>query len=133
MADKIELAKKWLEISDEDLKIAELAFLNGIYSQSMFHLQQSIEKSLKGLIVLLLNTDPPYTHDLVRLLRELKLNISYKESLEKDFTELNPFYTASRYPSYKINLSKNLSKEKVLKYSALAKEIKSWLEEKTKS
>lgn len=133
MADKIELAKKWLEISGEDLKIAELAFLNGIYSQSMFHLQQSIEKSLKGLIVLLLNTDPPYTHDLVRLLRELKQNISYEDSLEKDFTELNPFYTASRYPSYKINLSKSLSKEKVLKYSTLAKEIQLWLEEKTKS
>lgn len=133
MTDKIELAKKWLEISDEDLKIADLAFLNGIYSQSMFHAQQSIEKSLKGLIVLLLNSDPPYTHDLVRLLRELKKNITYEDSLEKDFTELNPYYTASRYPSYKINISKGLSKEKVSKYIALAKEVQAWLEEKTKS
>jgi HEPN domain-containing protein len=54
-------------------------------------------------------------------------------SLEKDFTELNPYYTASRYPSYKINISKGLSKEKVSKYIALAKEVQAWLEEKTKS
>lgn len=127
------LAKKWRDLAIEDLKMAELASDNGIYLQAMFHSQQCLEKTIKGLIVLLLNIDPPYTHDLVRLVRELKINLNYSDSLEKDFTELNPYYLSSRYPSYKVNLSTNLTKAKVSKFLKLSKEIIAWLDQKMTS
>jgi HEPN domain-containing protein len=128
-----ELAQKWRELALEDLKMAELASANGIYLQAMFHSQQSIEKLIKGLIILTLKVDPPYSHDLVRLIREIKTEFSYSDSLEKDLTELNPYYISSRYPSYKINLASRLSKVKVSKYINLSREILSWLDQKMKS
>jgi HEPN domain-containing protein len=99
-----ELARKWHELALENMKMSELAASNGIYLQAMFHSQQSIEKTIKGLIVLVLKIDPPYSHDLVRLIRELKLEMNYSDSIVK-----------------------------VTKYINLSKEILSWLDQKMKS
>ncbi|HPI40331.1 MAG TPA: HEPN domain-containing protein [Pseudobdellovibrionaceae bacterium] len=133
MEKYFELAKKWEELAKEDLKMAELAEVNGLYLQSMFHSQQAIEKTIKGLIILILKKDPPYSHDLVRLIRDLNGEFNYGDSIEKQFSELNPFYISARYPSYRVTLSKGLSKVKVVKYLNLTKEVLSWLEQKLKS
>lgn len=127
--DNKELSSKWLELAKEDFKMAQLALAHGIYLQAMFHCQQCVEKSIKGLIVLINNVDPPYSHDLVRLFREIQSEIKNLNQLEKKLTELNPYYIATRYPSYKINISKGLTKEKVLEMIATSEEVLKWLEQ----
>ncbi len=130
------LAQKWYDLASEDLKVAQLVLTNGLYLQAAFHAQQCLEKSLKGLLVLE-GIEPPYTHDLVRLYRELRSILGHRDDdatkNEKDLAELNPYYILSRYPSFKLNVSKGLTKikiEKILKYTL---EVLLWLELKLKS
>lgn len=131
--NKKQIASKWLALADEDLRVATLALDNGIYLQSSFHCQQAMEKSLKGLIILLKEEEPPYTHDLVRLYQVLLSSKYYDQKLGIKFAGVNPFYIQSRYPSYKTNLSLNLTKQKVIDYLMLAKEVYQWLEVEVKS
>ena len=44
----LENAQKWIDISDEDLSMAEISFGHSRYLHMTFFCQQSIEKALKG-------------------------------------------------------------------------------------
>lgn len=49
--DTEEDAKIWLLMSGEDLKVADLIFNGKVYSQALYHLQQSNEKLVKALLL----------------------------------------------------------------------------------
>lgn len=126
------LLSKWHKLAQDDLKVAVLSSDNGIYLQAAFHCQQAIEKSIKGLIIYLLDTEPPYTHDLIRLYKILENTKYYDPKKMIIFGGLNPFYIKSRYPSYKQEVSNNLTKQKITSFIKLAQEIEQWLENEMK-
>lgn len=61
--------KDWYERAGHDIKDAEILFNEGGYSDTICYLaHQAVEKYLKGFL-LFNNTDYPFIHDLVKLLR----------------------------------------------------------------
>jgi HEPN domain-containing protein len=128
----IELLSKWKTLAEDDLRVAILSLSNGIYLQACFHCQQCVEKSIKALIIYHKSEEPPYTHDLIRLYKILEDTPYYDSKKTILFGGLNPYYIRSRYPSYKEEVSKNLTKQKVTTYIEIAKEIMQWLEVETK-
>ncbi len=69
MPPRIELVREWMVAARQDLQAADvlLASSPSLPESACFHLQQAVEKALKG--VLLLNDQrPPRTHDLIDLM-----------------------------------------------------------------
>lgn len=91
-----EVAQAWLQASHDDLiLIQEILHNEQLTHLVAFHAQQSIEKSLKGLLELE-NRDVPKKHDLL-LLKNLVLPWIGKMD-EEILEELNELYIESRYP-----------------------------------
>ncbi len=113
--------------------MAEFALSQSLWLQCAFHVQQCIEKTLKGFIVKHGDEDPPYTHDLVRLLEIAQKNLPELASYQKKLSSLNPYYIRARYPSYKEKIAVTLNVDQLKSFIQTAKEISSWCEKKTKS
>ena len=92
-----ELAAKWFEIAQEDFEMAQLSYDKDKMVYSAFHLQQSMEKTLKGLFVFFEKAQPPCVHDLTRLADELQNELMVDLIYRSFFAELNPFYIKARY------------------------------------
>jgi HEPN domain-containing protein len=118
-----ELFQKWIALAQDDLKMAEFALSQSLWLPCAFHVQQCIEKSLKGVIVRSGAEDPPYTHDLTRLLDIAVTSCQDLEGYRKAFTSINPFYIRARYPSYKERVSAVLNTEVLKSYLKVAKEV----------
>ena len=132
MSDRNQLFKKWIEFAKEDLLAAQVVSKNGLNLQAAFHVQQAIEKTLIGWIIKLTDTEPPYSHDLVRLVNILKPHFVLTDNLLQKLASINPYYIQARYPSYKAQMAKGLSAEKTQNLILLAEEILSWQEPKMK-
>lgn len=88
-------AERWLAFAREDLRMAQIALREGIYTQVCFHSQQCVEKALKGLLIHL-GKEPPRTHaitDLISGLPERPL-----KGLEVELGNLDVYYLLTRYP-----------------------------------
>lgn len=84
---------RWLDFAREDLRMAELAYNEGLWNQVCFHSQQCAEKALKGLIIRRGHL-PPRTHKIADLLAILG-----GEGLPvRDLYLLDRFYMPTRYP-----------------------------------
>ena len=59
-------ALRWLERAAEDIRVAKVLLREDIATQAAFHLQQSVEKVLKALLVAA-RQDVRKTHDLAAL------------------------------------------------------------------
>jgi HEPN domain-containing protein len=67
----------------------------GRYLYVAYTSQQAIEKLLKAYFVKEFKTTPPYTHNLLRLISEIKITIP--ENFLRLASELNAFYLEGRY------------------------------------
>lgn len=56
-------AAAWLQVAETDLDMARMALGKAYAGQAAFHVQQAVEKTLKGLLVAA-GVEPPRTHDL---------------------------------------------------------------------
>jgi len=91
-------AEEWFERGRRDIETAQLVFDQRGHTESVvFHIQQAIEKYLKGYLVLN-GRRPPKTHELDALLQHIA---SFDESLGA-FLELcekaSRYYIDGRYP-----------------------------------
>lgn len=123
-----ELTKKWLYFANQDLLVVE----NNISNQELkevivFHLQQVLEKTLKGYIQEVINITPPKTHNLFHLISESKLEFTESQLLLVE--ELNFSYTESRYPTSN-ELQDFLTKDKLTELFNGVKEIAKWIKMK---
>ena len=64
---KEEAIKRWWELVDEDMSVAEDLFKTKHWLYTAFMCHQVIEKSLKAYWVYKHDDDPPYIHDHKRL------------------------------------------------------------------
>lgn len=87
-------AQAWFKQSDRDLNVAESLHFSGYYSSAVFHCQQAVEFALKGLWILLRETNPPHVHTLSRLGNQL----GAPDQFENLFDVLTIAYLDSRYP-----------------------------------
>ena len=91
----------WLAKADGDVRMADAAIGmdDPLWDQACFHLQQAVEKSLKGLLVHL-GDEVPRTHDLVFLVENIcKAHPDFGRLLESA-SELSQYAVAARYPSF---------------------------------
>jgi hypothetical protein len=82
-----------------DLCTAQLLYSARRFNAAAFYSHQAVEKALKSLFFVFLRAEPPKSHVLVELYRELKrAGVELDPALEEAVAELNKFYTVSRYP-----------------------------------
>ncbi|MGC8994836.1 MAG: HEPN domain-containing protein [Pyrobaculum sp.] len=92
-------AAYWIREAWYDYCTARLLFEARRWSAAAFHCRQAVEKALKSLYLAVLRREPPKTHVLTELYRELRRGgVELSPSLEEDVAELNKFYTVSTYP-----------------------------------
>ena len=110
--------KKWVERAKRDLDTAKFLFEGKKYEESAFYSHQSIEKSLKGVLIKksgkLLKI-----HDLVKLGKNVGMPNNYLVKLK----ELTFAYIYSRYPDVPKEDEIN---EKSEKFILTAEEILKW-------
>ena len=90
-----EPVERWFAFAREDLRMAELAFTEGIYNQVCFHAQQCVEKAIKGHLERQ-GQPPPRTYRMADLLPLLSPGLM--DDLEDALRLLDRFYIPTRYP-----------------------------------
>lgn len=95
----------WLWQAKEDLKTAKALLNSGRYTWCAFACQQALEKCLKSGYVQKFQKIPPYTHKLEWLCQLLEL--APPPDIIKTIINVDKYYIATRYPSYKksVNIS----------------------------
>ena len=124
-----EITKIWFEKAEQDLLVVEkIINTPKVCDLAVFHLQQALEKALKGYIQEKLDIEPPKTHNLNGLLEMSKLKPDEKNI--KLLEDLNYLYLETRYPT---------SKQEIVDYFALTnmdeiynsvKELVIWIKNK---
>lgn len=91
--------KQWLIYAESDLALAGIERHPKILLDTLcFHAQQSVEKSIKAVLILH-NIDFPYTHDIGLLIKKLKESeIAWPEEWNRAAI-LSKYAWMSRYPS----------------------------------
>ena len=118
----------WIDSANHDLGVAESLFENGKYDWCLFIAHLVLEKILKGLYVNFKNEFPPKSHDLVRLIEMVGLEMD-EEALEF-LDSVNTFNISTRYPDEKLKFYRLCTKEFAAENFSRIKEIRRWLLQK---
>jgi HEPN domain-containing protein len=98
----------------------------GRYLYVAFMCQQAIEKILKACYVKQYESTPPYTHNLLRLIKELNFRDEMDDEIMAAVEELNSYYIESRYSEDIEELSKLLTEAKAVSVLNSTKELFEW-------
>lgn len=98
MVDTIKY-NEWIEIAKKDLKGAKILYEHdGDYGLVLFHLQQSVEKYLKGYLIFKIGMLQD-GHSLIKLCKKASTYNSEFRKFIKDCAFLNGYYIETRYPA----------------------------------
>ncbi|MBU0952770.1 MAG: HEPN domain-containing protein [Elusimicrobia bacterium] len=97
--NKKDFVLRWFEKANNDLKNIKnnLAAKDVPVDTVCFHAQQAIEKYLKGALIYK-NKEVSKTHDLVKLLSEVKKFIPELGKLEEELERITEYAVETRYP-----------------------------------
>lgn len=100
-------AMDWLVFAEADLQVATTAKISKKlkYAFLMFHLQQSVEKTLKAVLIFFA-IDFTKTHDLEYLLGLIKKNKIALPAKVKEAQYLGQYAVITRYPGDEVEVSK---------------------------
>ena len=126
----IDKVKYWTELADYDIDAAEVMLHGGKWLYVGFMCHQTIEKSLKSHWCAVKPDDIPYMHNLIKLAQSTGLATKMSEVQLKLLADLMPMNIECRYPSYKNELAKKLTKEFSEELIRRTKELKLWIESK---
>lgn len=115
----------WKQTAEEDWRIANSLFKLKHYSACLFYCHLTLEKLLKGLIVLRTKDHAPYIHNLVRLSEKAGLSCTLAE--KEQFTTINQFNISGRYDDIKLALHKKANAKFTKYYLELTKTYYLWL------
>jgi HEPN domain-containing protein len=101
-SEESKLSIDWFRIGDEDLKASEILLREDSLKISAFHLQQAIEKYLKGYL-LSQGWKLIRTHDLEQLLDYVGKYTSDFESFRKSCSVVTEYYIDEPYPIFQEN------------------------------
>ncbi|HUT45192.1 MAG TPA: HEPN domain-containing protein [Sedimentisphaerales bacterium] len=100
------------------------------YLYVAFMCQQAIEKILKACYVKQNTSTPPYTHNLLRLIKELNFRDEMSDEMMAAIEELNSYYIESRYTEDIEELSNLLTEAKAVSVLNSTKELFGWIKAK---
>ena len=127
MLDKVNY---WLRLADEDVSVVVLLLKGKKYLQAGFFCHLITEKSLKAVIANSSEEVPPKTHDLIKLAHRGGIFEVLNENQKRFLEELNPLNIEARYPSYKENISKILTEEKMKLLFNETEEFLCWIKQR---
>jgi len=87
----------WLASAEEDLEDAKIAFELGRWFRVAFFSQQAVEKALEAPFFVVLRKEPPKTHIITELYKQLK-EAGFRLDIEDELYFLNKYYIVTRYP-----------------------------------
>lgn len=122
-----EITKKWIEISDKDLNIAQDIFKLRYWGHTVMMSHQSIEKAIKANLA---EQDKhiPRIHDLAKLTK--LTGIDFSDNQLQFIEEINPHYQLNRYLDISYNDKFRYNKESAGRFLSNAKELQRWLKSK---
>jgi HEPN domain-containing protein len=116
----------WLSLAKYDLATAADMLKSKRYLYVAFMCQQSIEKVLKASYVKQHTLTPPYTHNLLRLIKELIFKDELSNKMMTTIEELNSYYIEARYTEDIEELTKFLTETKAVSILDSTKELFEW-------
>ncbi|MFH0755088.1 MAG: HEPN domain-containing protein [bacterium] len=99
----------WKKTAEHDYKTMLYLFKGKQFSNSLFFGHIVLEKILKALVVQEIKEQAPCIHDLVRLQKIAKLELSKEEI--NFLNKINDFNIRTRYPEYKLQFYKICTKK----------------------
>ncbi len=127
MSKKIEY---WIELSDYDIKTANVMLHGKRFLYVGFMAHQSIEKILKACFVKNNDKTPPYSHRLSLLAKKASLYKLFSEEQKEFIDMLEPMNIEARYPSHKELLLKSLTEARCIQILQKAEELQIWIKQK---
>ena len=122
--------KYWTEIADYDLGTAETLYEGGRWLYVAFMCHQAIEKTLKAYWCSTQPNDPPFTHNLTTLSEGTELDKEMSDDQLDIIATLMPMNIQARYPEYKDQLAKMLTKENCRNIIDETKTLQEWIKNK---
>lgn len=128
----------WEDIAAYDLETARAMLISGRYLYVVFMCQQSIEKLVKGLFVMFCDSEPPRSHNIAQIFKQILESGDYiftneagfigkYDKYNELFIKLLAYYIAERYPSYKERLSQAVDQQEAADVLARTEEVYVWL------
>jgi HEPN domain-containing protein len=117
----------WISLAEYDLATAHDMLKAGRFLYVAFMCQQAIEKILKACYVKQHESTPPYTHNLLRIIKELSFRDEISNEMIAAIEELNSYYIESRYTEDIEELSKLLTETKAVSVLNSTKELFEWI------
>lgn len=118
--EKNQIIDNLIKKAEEDIKTATDLFQLKHYDWSLFIWHLALEKRLKALL-LVQNQTIIYTHDLSRLAKKAKMNLTAEEI--KQLNEITTFNIEARYDDYKLSFYKKATKEYVEKWLKISESL----------
>lgn len=115
----------WKKSAKNDWKVARDLFQLTHYDGCLFYCHLTLEKILKGLVVVKTGKAAPHIHNLEHLSKLAKLDID--EEQRKNLQIITTFNVAARYPDEKLDLYKKATKQFTDQYLAITKSLYLWL------
>ena len=109
--------KEWFNIGEKDLNGAKILYEhNADYGLVLFHLQQAVEKHLKGYLIYKTGMLQE-GHSLIKLCKKATVYNSEFRKFIKDCAFLNGYYIETRYPSEDPLIAENDDVEDGLRFT----------------
>ena len=121
------IVDNWLSLAEYDLATAQDMSKAKRYLYVAFMCQQAIEKLLKACYVKQHKSTPPYTHNLLRLIKDLSFKDEVSGKMRAAIEQLNSYYVESRYTEDIEELSKLLTEAKAVSVLNSTKELFGWI------
>lgn len=125
-----EKIKYWIDISQYDLKTADVTLEGKRFLYVGFMCHQAIEKILKAYYVSEHKENPPYTHNLSYLAEQCEIYEELSDKFKDLIDAIEPLNVQARYPTYKEKLFKTLNEQKCSNIINKTKELHEWIKKK---
>ena len=124
---KEDIIRRWMEIVNEDLSVAEDLYQTKHWLYVAFMCHQVIEKTLKAFWTATRDDDPPYIHDHKRLAEGCGLYHKMSEDQRIFLTTIREMNIEARYREYKSHLAAMLNEQNTLHILEQTKEMQQWI------
>jgi HEPN domain-containing protein len=125
-----EKVQHWINLSDEDVKTAEVVLNGKRYLHLGFMCHQVIEKIFKAAYAKLKEEAPPYRLDLLLLAKKSGFEHLLTSEQIAIIGALNPLNIEARYPDYKNEQAKRLTRSVCTELFKQTKSLQQWIKEK---
>lgn len=118
----------WMELAAYDFGTAQAMLNTERYLYVGFMAHQVAEKSLKALYCKRTESEPPYTHDLWKLIRNMDLIFEPSDGFSELIDQLQPLNIEARYPQDRERLITYLTRERCVTLLRHVEGLMAWIQ-----